>query len=209
MVICGREFRAYLIVIGNSGFDVVLGMDWLGDSHATIDCRKRKVVFSIPCHPEFEFHAGERSLGPVVYRERLTARSLEARTAEIGDVSLIVKEFPDVFPEELPGLPPTCDVEFCIEVLPGTAPISRAPYRMAPVELADLKDQVQELLDKGLVRPSSSPWGAPVLLVKKKDGSRRLCIDYRELNSVTIKNRYPLPRIDDLFDQLGGASVFS
>ncbi|XP_019157589.1 PREDICTED: uncharacterized protein LOC109154205 [Ipomoea nil] len=93
--------------------------------------------------------------------------------------------------------------------MPGTAPISKAPYRLAPPEMQELKAQLQELLDKGYIRPSTSPWGAPVLFVKKKDGSMRLCIDYRELNQVTIKNKYPHPRIDDLFDQLRGAGVFS
>ncbi|KAK5842194.1 hypothetical protein PVK06_004524 [Gossypium arboreum] len=121
----------------------------------------------------------------------------------------VVNEFTDVFPEELPGLPPDREVEFTIDVIPGTAPISITPYRMAPAELKELKTQLQELLDKGFIRPSTSPWGAPVLFVKKKDGSLRLCIDYRQLNKVTIKNKYPLPRIDDLFDQLKGAAVFS
>ncbi|KAL4030754.1 hypothetical protein IC575_009005 [Cucumis melo] len=129
------------------------------------------------------------------------------------DVSLssepVVRDYPDVFPEELPGLPPHREVDFAIELEPGTVPISRAPYRMAPAELKELKVQLQELLDKGFIRPSVSPWGAPVLFVKKKDGSMRLCIDYRELNKVTVKNRYPLPRIDDLFYQLQGATVFS
>ncbi|KAL0539443.1 hypothetical protein IC582_023655 [Cucumis melo] len=121
----------------------------------------------------------------------------------------VVREYPDVFLDELPGLPPPREVDFAIELEPGTAPISKAPYRMAPAELKELKVQLQELLDKGFIRPSVSPWGAPVLFVKKKDGSMRLCIDYRELNKVTVKNRYPLPRIDDLFDQLQGATVFS
>ena len=100
-------------------------------------------------------------------------------------------------------------MEFTIDVAPETTPISKAPYRMAPLELKELKIQLQELLDKGFIRPSVSPWGAPVLFVKKKDGSTRLCIDYRELNKVTVRNKYPLPRIDDLFDQLQGACVFS
>ncbi len=121
----------------------------------------------------------------------------------------VVCEFSDVFPEELPGLPPEREVEFSIDLIPGTTPISIAPYRMAPTELKELKTQLQELVDRGFVRPSHSPWGAPVLFVKKKDGSLRLCIDYRQLNKVTIKNKYPLPRIDDLFDQLKGATVFS
>ncbi|KAK5842666.1 hypothetical protein PVK06_005048 [Gossypium arboreum] len=121
----------------------------------------------------------------------------------------VVCEYSDVFPEELPGLPPVREVEFGIEVVPGTTPISIAPYRMALTELKELKVQLQELTDRGFARPSFSPWGAPVLFVKKKDGTMRLCIDYRQLNKVTIKNKYPLPRIDDLFDQLKGASVFS
>ncbi|KAA0051866.1 ty3-gypsy retrotransposon protein [Cucumis melo var. makuwa] len=121
----------------------------------------------------------------------------------------VVREYPDVFPDELPGLPPSREIDFAIELEPGTAPISRAPYRMAPAELKELKVQLQKLLDKSVIRPSVSPWGAPVLFVKKNDGSMRLCIDYRELNKVTVKNRYPLPRIDDLFDQLQGATVFS
>jgi hypothetical protein len=121
----------------------------------------------------------------------------------------IVPDFVDVFPEELPGLPPDIEIEFTIDLLPGTGPISKAPYRMAPLELKEFKKQLQELLDKGFIRPSVSPWGAPVLFVKKKDGSMRLCINYRELNKVTIKNKYSLPRIDDLFDQLHGSQVFS
>ena len=121
----------------------------------------------------------------------------------------IVNEFPEVFPEDISGLPPEREVEFAIEVTPGAGSISKAPYRMAPNEMAELKKQIEELLEKGFIRPSVSPWGAPVLFVKKKDGSLRLCIDYRELNKVTIKNKYPLPRIDDLLDQLSGSSVFS
>ncbi|GKC14186.1 putative nucleotidyltransferase, ribonuclease H, partial [Tanacetum coccineum] len=121
----------------------------------------------------------------------------------------IVKNFPEVFPEDLPGLPPTRQVEFHIDLVPGAAPVARAPYRLAPSEMKELADQLQELSDKGFIRPSSSPWGAPVLFVKKKDGSLRMCIDYRELNKLTVKNRYPLPRIDDLFDQLQGSSIYS
>ncbi|KAL4030664.1 hypothetical protein IC575_008914 [Cucumis melo] len=121
----------------------------------------------------------------------------------------VVRKYPDIFPNELPGLSPPREIDFAIELESGIALISRAPYRMALVELKELKVQLQELLDKGFIRPSVSPWRAPVLFVKKKDGSMRLCIDYRELNKVTVKNRYPLPRIDDLFDQLQGATVFS
>ncbi|GJW76466.1 putative reverse transcriptase domain-containing protein [Tanacetum coccineum] len=119
------------------------------------------------------------------------------------------QDFPEVFPEDLPGLPPTRQVEFQIDLVPGAAPVARAPYRLAPSEMKELSEQLKELSDKGFIRPSSSPWGAPVLFVKKKDGSFRMCIDYRELNKLTVKNRYPLPRIDDLFDQLQGSSVYS
>ncbi|GKG35645.1 hypothetical protein Tco_0440799, partial [Tanacetum coccineum] len=104
--------------------------------------------------------------------------------------------------EDLPGLPPPRQVEFRIDLIPGAAPVARVPYRLAPTEMKELSKQLQELLEKGFIRPSSSPWGAPVLFVKNKDGSFRMCIDYHELNKLTIKNRYPLPRINDLFDQL-------
>ena len=125
------------------------------------------------------------------------------KTFSLEDVP-IVSEYPDVFPEELPGMPPDRDIEFVIDLVPGTAPISKRPYRMPVDELVEMKKQIEELLEKGFVRPSSSPWGAPVLFVKKKDGSMRMCIDYRSLNEVTIKNKYSLPRIDDLFDQMKG-----
>ncbi|OAY81215.1 Transposon Ty3-G Gag-Pol polyprotein [Ananas comosus] len=132
----------------------------------------------------------------------------DGKTVKIDDIP-VVREFGDVFPAELPGMPPDREVEFVIDLVPGTTPISKAPYRMAPAELKELKAQLQDLLDKGFIRPSVSPWGAPVLFVKKKDGSLRLCVDYREINKVTIKNKYPLPRIDDLFDQLQGSKVYS
>ncbi|GJR20391.1 putative reverse transcriptase domain-containing protein [Tanacetum coccineum] len=121
----------------------------------------------------------------------------------------IVQDFPEVFPKDLSGLPPTRQVEFQIDLIPGAAPIARVPYRLAPSEMKELSEQLQELSDKGFIRPSSSPWGAPVLFVKKKDGSFRMCIDYQELNKLTVKNRYPLSRIDDLFDQLQGSSIYS
>ena len=122
----------------------------------------------------------------------------DKKVPDIEEVE-VVNEFRDVFPDDLPGLPPDREIEFAIELAPGTAPVSKAPYRLAPVEMKELATQLQDLLDKGMIRPSTSPWGAPVLFVKKKDGSMRLCIDYRELNKLTIKNKYPLPRIDDLF----------
>jgi hypothetical protein len=120
-----------------------------------------------------------------------------------------VSKFLDVFLEELPGMPPDREIEFVIELVPGTTPIFKRAYRMAANQLVELKEQLQELLDKGYIHPSASPWGAPVIFVPKKDGTQRMCVDYRSLNEVTIKNKYPLPRIDDLFDQLKGACVFS
>jgi hypothetical protein len=121
----------------------------------------------------------------------------------------VVCEYPDVFPEELPGMPPDRDIEFVIELIPGIAPIAQRPYRMNPQELEELKKQLADMLSKGLIRPSASPWGSHVLFVDKRDGTIRLCVDYRRLNEVTIKNKYPLPKIKDLFDQLNGAKVFS
>jgi hypothetical protein len=124
-------------------------------------------------------------------------------------VVLVVNEFSDVFPEELPGMQPDRDIEFVIELKPGTAPIYKTPYRMATPELAELNEHITELLEKEFIHPSSSPWGAPVTFVPKKDVTQRLCMDYHAPNEVTIKNKYPLPRIDDLFNQLHGACVFS
>ena len=137
--------------------------------------------------------------------------SLTIEDEERSDLDLprVVCEYVDVFPDELPELPPQRVVDFGIELHPGTSPISMTPHKMAPVELQELRVQLKELLDKGFIRTSTSPWGAPVLFAKKKDKTLRLCIDYRQLNRVTIKNRYPLPRIDDLIDQLRGVRVYS
>ncbi|GJR59337.1 putative reverse transcriptase domain-containing protein [Tanacetum coccineum] len=148
--------------------------------------------------------------GCPVFLAHVTTKEVEDKSEKkrLKDVP-IVQDFPKVFPEDLPGLPLTRQVEFQIDLIPGAAPVARAPYRLAPSEMKELSEQLKELSDKGFIRPSSSPWGAPVLFVKKKDGSFRMCIDYRELNKLTVKNRYPLPRIDDLFDQLQGSSVYS
>jgi len=127
----------------------------------------------------------------------------------VNQEGLVVDEFPDVFPDDLPGMPPDRDNEFIIELLPGTAPIAKHPYRMGVKELEELKKQIKELQEKAFIRPSCSPWGAPVIFVDKKDGTQRMCVDYRSLNEVKIKNKYPLPGINDLFDQLRGACVFS
>ncbi|GJW39253.1 putative reverse transcriptase domain-containing protein [Tanacetum coccineum] len=139
----------------------------------------------------------------ILFLAHVTINEVEDKSEKkrLEDVP-IVQDFPEVFPEDLSGLPPTRQVEFQIDLIPGAAPVARAPYRLAPSEMKELSEQLKELSDKGFIRPSSSPWGAPVLFVKKKDGSFRMCIDYRELNKLTVKNCYPLPRIDDLFDQL-------
>jgi hypothetical protein len=121
----------------------------------------------------------------------------------------VVKEFVVVSPEELPGMPPERELEFTIDMKPRTKTIARMPYRMLTPEFQELKMKLKDLLDLGLISPSVSPWGAPVIFIRKKDRSWRLCIDYRQLNEATIKNQYPLPRIDDLFDQMKGATVFS
>jgi hypothetical protein len=127
----------------------------------------------------------------------------------VGDNIRVVRDFSDVFSEELPGMLPDREVEFVIDLLPGTAPISKRPYRMSVEELKELKKQLTELQEAGYICSNSSPWGAPVLFVQKKDGSQQMCVDYRSLNDVTVKNKYPLPRIEDLFDQMRGAKVFS
>ncbi|KAL0551335.1 hypothetical protein IC582_010421 [Cucumis melo] len=220
--IAGHVIEVTLIVLDMLDFDVILGMDWLAANHASIDCSRKEVTFNPPSLASFKFKGGGSKSLPQVISAIRASKLLSQGTWGIlasvvdtreADVSLssepVVRDYPDVFPEELPGLPPHREVEFAIELEPGTVPISRAPYRMAPAKLKELKVQLQELLDKGFIRPSVSPWGAPVLFVKKKDGSMRLCIDYMELNKVTVKNRYPLPRINDLFDQLQGATVFS
>ncbi|GJY25866.1 putative reverse transcriptase domain-containing protein [Tanacetum coccineum] len=136
------------------------------------------------------------------------SRLKKPKEKQLEDVP-VIRDFPEVSPDDLSGLPPPRQVEFRIDLVPEAAPVARAPYHLAPSEMRELSVQLQELLEKGFIHPSSSPWGAPVLFVKKKDGSFRMCIDYCELNKLTVKNRYPLPRIDDLFDQLQGSSVYS
>lgn len=221
----GQKFEVTLIPIQIEDFDIILGMDWLFKHHAYIDCRGKCVMIKDPMREEM-IYQGNSKTKKIPQNIYLTAakafQSLkkgsegflvyalgeDSDTPSIDNIP-VVKELIDVFPDDLPGLPPDREIEFEINVVPGAEPISKAPYRMAPAELKELKSQLQELIDKKFIRPSVSPWGAPVLFVKKKDGSMRLCIDYRELNKITIKNRYPLPRIDDLFDQLRGAKVFS
>ena len=142
--------------------------------------------------------------------EAFLALVLDSKRGQIELENIfVVKDFSDVFPKELPGIPPVREVDLSIEILLGTAPTYGAPYRMASTELKELKIQLQELFDKGFIRLNVSPWGAPVLFLKKKDGTLRMCIDYQQINKVTVKNKYPLLRIKDPSDQLKGAGVFS
>ncbi|KAL0406326.1 UNVERIFIED_CONTAM: Transposon Tf2-12 polyprotein [Sesamum latifolium] len=222
IVVEGVTLYADLVVINLREFDVILGMNWLASNHALVDCQTKEVVVEINGQMKTVI-VGERKVIQNYLISAVTAFNLikegcETYLASVYDTTKVspgvlevpvVREFSDVFPEELPGLPPHREVDFGIETIPGAAPISIAPYKMAPSELKELKKQLEELLDKGFIRPSISPWGAPVLFVKKKDGSMRLCVDYGQLNQITIKNKYPLPRIDDLLDQLKGATVFS
>ncbi|GJR24162.1 putative reverse transcriptase domain-containing protein [Tanacetum coccineum] len=174
-----HPFNINLMTVELGSFDVIVGMDWLAKYHAAIDCAEK--IIRIPWGNEILIVYGDGS--------------------SRGNKTL--------FPEDLLGLPSTRQVEFQIDLVPGAAPVARAPYRLGPSEMKELSEQLQELSDMGFIRPSSSPWGAPVLFVKKKDGSFWMCIEYRELNKLTVKNHYPLPRIDDLFDQLQGSSVYS
>ncbi|GAU51265.1 hypothetical protein TSUD_412520 [Trifolium subterraneum] len=181
--VAGKIYHVDLIYLPLKDMDIVLGMDWLSANTVYIGCAEKNLYVPI------DLNAEKSSLSP-------------------SDIP-IVREYLDVFPEEINSLPPEREIEFSIDLVLGSQPISVAPYRMSPLELRELKSQLEELLQKHFIRPSVSPWGAPVLLVKKKDGTMRLCIDYRQLNKVTIKNKYLLPRINDLLDQLGGATIFS
>ena len=210
-----QDMEADLILIDLKGLDVILRMDWLASNYASMDCFRKEVIFRQPGLPVVVFYGERRralsGLISAIYARCLLRKGCSGLLAHIVDTRSdeariedvpIVRDFQDVFPDDLPGSPPEQEVDFPIDLVPGTTPISLPPYRMAPNELKELKAQLQELVDGEFIRPSISPWGAPVLFVKKKDGTWRLCIDYRQLNKVTIHNKYPLPRIDDLFDQL-------
>ena len=216
------EFLGDLIELSFKEFDVILGMDWLSRHQVMVDCRMKRVTLRTLNEDEVTF-IGEMSnhLSNVI--SATTARKMVRKRCEaylayvidtvkarpsVSDIAT-VSDFSDVFPEEFPELPPQREIEVAIDVVPNATLASITLYRMALVELKKLKLQLQELLEKRFIRPSVSPWGAPVLFVKKKDGTLRLCIDYRKLNKLTIKNKYPLPRIDDLFDLLKGESIFS
>jgi hypothetical protein len=221
IVIEGKTLPAKLAVFSMLGFDVILGVDWLLKYKANINCRGKEVTFCLQGVEEFKFRGSKvRAIPPLLSAVQVIKSVREGAQAYLAYVQAkpevrakledipVVCNYPDVFSEVM-GLPPDREIEFSIDLMLGTQPIHKAPYCMALTELRELKEQLQELLDRGFIHPSVSPWGAPILFVKKKDESMRLCIDYRELNRVTIKNKYPLPRIDDLFDQLKGASVFS
>ncbi|GJR21193.1 reverse transcriptase domain-containing protein [Tanacetum coccineum] len=188
-----------LLLIELGSFDVIVGMDWMAEHRAEVVCYEKYVLRNSKYIDQ----------GCQVFLiQMMKEEKTEISERRIEDVP-VVRDFPKVFPEDLPGLPPTRQVEFHIELIPGAAPVACAPYRLAPAEIKALAEQLKELSDKGFIRPSSSPQGAPILFVIKKDGSFWMCIDYRELNKVTMKNLYPLPRIDDLFDQLQGSSIYS
>ncbi|GKE19597.1 putative reverse transcriptase domain-containing protein [Tanacetum coccineum] len=221
LTLLNQPFEIDLIPIKLDSFDVVIGMDWLSKYHARIICDKK--VIHILINGETLIIRGDQSkirlsLISCIKTERYISRGcqvfiiqvMEKKSDEkrLEDIP-VVREFPEVFLEDLPGLPPVRQVEFQINLIPGATLVARAPYRLAPSEMQELSNQLQDLADRGFIRPSILPWGAPVLFVKKKDGAFRMCIDYRELNKLTIKNRYPLPRINDLFDQLQGSSVYS
>ena len=213
VLIGGQKFPVNLVALDMRDFDVVLGMDWPSRHRATLDCYKKEVKLHRPGKLEVKFRGIHRELSSsmisALAAQRMLRKACQGYLAYVVDTGkegslvdeiLVVREFSDVFPDYIVGLPPGREVDFTIDLIPGTEPISIPPYRMAPVELREHKAQLEELLSKGFIRPSISPWGAPILFVKKKNGCLRLCTDYRQLNKVTIRNQYPLPRIDELFD---------
>jgi hypothetical protein len=200
----GVDFVTNLIVLESKSIDVILGMDWLSKHNVLIDCAKKSVKLTTPEGKELEFVTE-----PVVTAKGVAnCVKVNQLDASQGSEVPVVNEFPDVFPEDLPGMPPDRDIEFVIELNPGTTPIYKTPFRMRTPELPKLKEHIKGLLEKGFIHPSSSLWGAPMIFVPNKDGTRRMCVDYHALSEVSIKNKYPLPRIDDMFDQLRGACVF-
>ncbi|GJU59522.1 putative reverse transcriptase domain-containing protein [Tanacetum coccineum] len=181
---------------------VFIGIDWLSNHKAEIICHEK--VVRIPLQDGKVLRViGERPEDKM--RHLMSAKAKEQKLEEI----VVVRDFLEVFSDDLSGLEPIQEIEFRIELIPGAIPVAKSPYRLAPSKMEELSGQLKELQEKGFIRPSSPPWGALVLFVKKMDGSFRMCIDYRGFNKLTIKNRYPLPRIDDLFDQLQGSQYFS
>lgn len=217
-----HKFSVNLVPMELGSFDIIVGMDWLSQNHAEIVCYEKFIRIPLSdgqnLHIYGEILSKKLSLMSCTQARSYLRKEYMAFLAHVVETKVeekkiedipIVQDFPDVFPNDVSGLPPVREVEFRIDLVPEATPIAKSPYRLAPAEMQELASQLQELSDKGFIRPSTSPWGAPVLFVKKKDGSFRMCIDYRELNKLTIKNRYPLPRINDLLDQLQGASCFS
>jgi hypothetical protein len=200
----GIGFPANLVLMGTQGLDVILGMNWLHRNQATVNCDKRTVKLVSPSGEEVVAELTIPDLEGSCHH-----MSVDGKEANLLEAIRVVSEFLDVFPEELPSMPLERKVEFAIELEPSTASISKRAYRVSGPELVELKKQIDRLLEKGYIRPITSPWAAPVLFMEKKDGTKRMHIDYRALNEVNIKNKYPLPRIEDLFDQLRGAGVFS
>jgi hypothetical protein len=195
-----KIFKTTLLILGLEGMDIILGAEWMTQHRVVLDVAARAQEIRSPTSGDLALYLPSQD----------STRSCAFAMIELPLTNiLVVCEYADVFPDELPGMTPDRDIELAIELQPGTAPISKRPYQMPPAELAELKKQWQELLDKGFIRPSTSPWACLALFVKKTDESLRLCIDYRPLNAVTIKNKYHLPCIDVLFDQLVGAKVFS
>jgi hypothetical protein len=202
ITICDCPYFADLYVLPLKRIEVVLGMDWMSDHGAHIDCEEKTVSIRKPGGGRITYQADKHT------HVEIGIKLNSLKEAKLEDIP-VVNEFMDVFPQELPGMPPDQEIEFTIDLKPGTSPISRAPYKMGPKELKELKEQLDELESKGFIQESISPWGLPVIFVDKRDGGRRMCGDFRNLNNVTIKNKYPLPRIQDLFDQVHGAGVFS
>jgi hypothetical protein len=199
IIIRGVDFSSNLILLDSKCIDIIHGMDWLSKYDRVIQCARKAVRLIKKDRAIVEFVAMLQSYqGSMLNQTKAIA---------LEDIR-VVQEYPDVFPEELSGMPPDRDIEFLIELLPRTPPISKRPYRMPVNELVELKKQITELQAKGFIQPSSSPWGAPVLFLEKKDGTQWMCIEYRSLNEVTIKNKYRLSIIEDLFDQMKGAGVF-
>jgi hypothetical protein len=172
-----KTFLTNLIHLGLGGLDVILGMNWLTQHQVVLDIATRMVEIHSPISGHTTLYLPKA--------EGINPCSYAAVTVQLENIP-VVCEYPNVFPDDLPGMPPDRNVEFVIELQPDTAPISKRPYHMPPKELAELKIELQELLDKGYIRPSSSPWGSPALFVKKKDVSLRMCVDYRPLNAMTI-----------------------
>jgi hypothetical protein len=201
----GIEFPANLIVMGTQGIYVILGMNWVDKYQAITSCDKRIIKLVSPLGEEVVVEL----VSPEPRKGGCHHMAINSKEADSLETIKVVSEFPVVFLKDLPGMPPERKVDFAIELLPGTVPISKRAYRVSGPDLVEVKKQIDELLEKGYIRPSTSPWATPILFVEKKDGTRRMCVDYRALKKVTIKNKYPLPRIEDLFDQLRGDSVFS